>query len=90
MSLSVLVVATDIDISSSKSSTSADISKYSGISISRLSPSNLRFKVSFKPGIVIPSAIILSPTLLTLPLVTSTLLNLSVGRRVPVIIVNGT
>ena len=84
-----LDVATDIVISSEKSLTSAVNSKYSGISRSSDLSLNLRFIVSLSPGIVIP-ATILSPTLVSLPLVTSTFENTSVGSIMPVIIVNGT
>ena len=85
-----LDVATDIVISSEKSLTSAVNSKYSGISRSSDLSLNLRFIVSLSPGIVIPTATILSPTLVSLPLVISTFENTSVGSIMPVIIVNGT
>ena len=83
-------VATDIVISSSKSTASAVTSKYSGISISAFLPSRLKSRLSFKPGIAMPRTILLLSLSNILPLETVTLLNLSVGRTTPVIIVKGT
>ena len=85
-----LLVATDIVISSSKSFTSAVTSKYCGISTSANLPSKLKFKLSFNPGIVMPTTIFPLSDSIIFPLVTSILLNLSEDKIIPVIIVNGT
>ena len=83
-------VATESVISSEKSVTSALTSKYSGISRSAFFPSKLMLRLSLRPGIVIPTTTLLSEASTTLPFVTSTLLKLSFGSIIPVIIVNGT
>ena len=73
---------------SSKFVASIEISKLSGISISLKSP--LKSKLSSKPGINIPTTIVLSPSFTTFPdLETSTFLLFSESIIVPTATING-
>ena len=72
-----------------KSSTSAVISKSSGISKFDPMLVFLRFKLSDSPGIATPMTICLLPSEITFPFVTLTLEKLSVFKIAAVIIVNG-
>ncbi len=72
-----------------KSSTSAVISKSSGISKFDPILVFLRFKLSANPGIATPITICLLPSEITFPFVALTLEKLSVFKIAAVIIVNG-
>ena len=71
-----------------KSVTSASTQRLSGIVRSSVLLSS-RFKLSFMPGIPNPTTIFLLPSEITFPLSIVTLLNVSFGRIIPVIMTNG-
>ena len=76
-----------------KSVTSASISKFSGIvtplSSASFVVSSSRSRLSFSPGIPNPTTILRLPSEITFPLSIVTLLKVSFGRIIPVIMING-